>query len=66
MASNAWLWLVCATALVGGLLLGWGGHAYATRARHQNWPKRWNLQARPLLNAHERALFRELHATLPQ
>lgn len=65
MASNAWLWLVCAAALVGGLLLGWGGHAYVTRARHQNWPKRWNLQARPLLNAHERALFRELQATLP-
>ena len=66
MASSAWLWLVCASALIGGLLLGWAGHAYVTRARHQNWPKRWNLQARPLLNAHERALFRELQATLPQ
>ena len=66
MASNAWLWLVCASALVGGLLLGWGGHAYATRARHLNWPKRWNLQSRPLLNAHERALFRELRSALPQ
>ena len=66
MASNAWIWLVCAAALMGGLLLGWSGHAYVTRARLQNWPKRWNLQARPLLNAHERALFRDLRAALPQ
>lgn len=66
MVANAWLWLVCASALIGGLLLGWGGHAQVTRARHQNWPKRWNLQPRPLLNAHERALFRELRSALPQ
>lgn len=65
MSTGAWLWLVCGSALVGGLLLGWGLHAYATRARHVNWPKRWNLQARPLLNAHERALFRELRSALP-
>lgn len=66
MTSNVWVWLVGASALLIGALLGWSGHAYVTRARQRNWPKRWNLRARPLLNAHERALFRDLRAALPQ
>ena len=52
--------------MAGGLLLGWASHAYYSRSRKEDWPRQWNLQARPMLNTHERALFRELRGSLPQ
>lgn len=66
MTSDPVFGVFLLSTLVGGLLLGWACHGYVTRARHRHWPRQWNLQARPLFNAHERALFRELRTALPQ
>lgn len=54
------------TALIGGTAVGWAWRNQKTRTERRSWPRRWNLNARPLFNAHERALYRELRAALPQ
>jgi len=66
MGSDPIFWgssLLC--ALAGGILLGSAWRQYTTKAAKRGWPARWNLSARPLFNVHERALFRELRAALP-
>jgi hypothetical protein len=59
-----WWWMPPVTALA-GVLLGWWWRGRRDRAARRSWPARWNLQARPLFNAHERALHRDLKAALP-
>lgn len=63
-AQLAW-WTVAPAAALGGALLGWWWRGRRAKARLQGWPSRWDLQARPLFNAQERALHRELRAALP-
>lgn len=54
-----------AALLAGGLIGGlWRDHA--RRAAIKRWPRRWNLNARPLFNSHELSLYRELRLALPQ
>jgi hypothetical protein len=65
MGSDPTFWGFLLSALAGGSLLGWLWHGQALRSRRRRWPSRWNLNARPLFNVHERALYRELRATLP-
>jgi len=52
------------TAILGGWLLG---AAWQRRrpAHQREWPRRWNLNARPLFSTDERALFKELRHALP-
>lgn len=51
-------------AILGGWLLG---AAWQRRrpAHQREWPRRWNLNARPLFSTDERALFKELRQALP-
>ncbi|NBD20575.1 DUF2726 domain-containing protein [Aquabacterium fontiphilum] len=63
-AQLAW-WMVAPAAALGGALLGWWWRGRQEKARLRAWPTRWDLQARPLFNAQERALHRELRAALP-
>ncbi len=51
-------------AATAGLLLG----LFLQRRRpvnKQEWPRRWNLNARPIFTTDERILFKELRAALP-
>jgi hypothetical protein len=66
MGSDPIFWGIVLCALAGGILLGrlWQNHA--TQAALRRWPARWNLNARPIFTVHERALYRELRAALPQ
>lgn len=65
MGSDPIYWGIVLSALAGGIFLGMAWRTYATRAARRRWPARWNLGARPLFNAHERALYRDLRAALP-
>lgn len=66
MGSDPIFWGVLLCALAGGILLGRVWQHYSDKAARRRWPARWNLSARPLFNVHERALYRELRAALPQ
>lgn len=66
MAADPMAWGLVLLALVGGSLLGWMSRGSRDQAVRRSWPKRWNLNARPVFTVHERALFRELKAALPQ
>lgn len=65
MGSDPIYWGILLSALAGGIFLGRAWQQYATRAARRRWPTRWNLNARPLFSVHERALYRELRAALP-
>jgi hypothetical protein len=65
MGSDPIFWGILLCALAGGILLGSFWRLHAIKAARRQWPARWNLSARPLFNVHERALFRELRAALP-
>jgi hypothetical protein len=65
MGSDPIFWGAVLSALAGGILLGSAWQRYTIKAARRQWPKRWNLNARPLFGVHERALFRELRAALP-
>lgn len=58
-------WIAPPVASLIGLGLGWWWRGRLDRQRRRQWPARWNLHARPLFNAQERALHRELRAALP-
>ncbi len=58
--------LTMLAGLVPGMLLGGWLRARHLRRQHRGWPERWDLQPRPLFTAHERSLYRELRAALPQ
>lgn len=64
-AELAW-WLLAPAAALGGIAVGWWWRGRVTRARLRGWPTRWDLHARPLFNAQERALHQALRAALPQ
>jgi hypothetical protein len=66
MGSEPIFWGILLCALAGGVLLGMAWHRSSTQAARRAWPRRWNLNARPLFSVHERALYRELKAALPQ
>lgn len=66
MGSDPIFWGIVLCVLAGGLLLGRFWQQRATLAASQRWPARWNLHARPLFTVHERTLYRELRAALPQ
>jgi hypothetical protein len=51
-------------ATVVGWLLGVAWHRRRPASK-RDWPRRWNLNARPVFTADERALFRDLRAALP-
>lgn len=55
-----------ACGVLPGILLGWWLHGRRQRQRVRTWPDSWPLRPRPLFTAHERALYRELKAALPQ
>lgn len=65
MGSDPIFWGAVLSALAGGILLGGAWQKYTIKAVRRRWPARWNLNARPLFNVHERALYRELRAALP-
>ena len=65
MGFDPIFWGISLCALAGGILLGSAWRQHAIKAARRQWPARWNLSARPLFNVHERALFRELRAALP-
>ena len=58
--------LTMLAGLVPGMLLGGWLRTRAMRRQQRGWPEQWDLQPRPLFTAHERALYRELRAALPQ
>jgi hypothetical protein len=66
MGSDPIFWGILLCALAGGILLGRLWQHQAAQAARRRWPARWNLNARPLFTVHERALYRELRAALPQ
>lgn len=66
MAGDPIVWGLFLAALAGTGLLGWFWRGARDQARRRSWPDHWNLYARPLFSAQERALFRELKAALPQ
>ena len=66
MGADPIYWGSVLCALAGGIVLGSAWHKSAVKAARRAWPKRWNLNARPLFSSHERALYRELKAALPQ
>lgn len=66
MGSDPIVWGILLCALAGGILLGRLWQQRATQAAHRSWPARWNLNARPMFSVHERTLYRELRAALPQ
>ena len=66
MKSDLILWGMLLSALAVGVMLGWAGRQYKLNVARRAWPARWNLFARPLFTVHERTLFRELRAALPQ
>jgi hypothetical protein len=66
MKSDLILWGMLLSALAVGVMLGWAGRQYKLNAARRAWPARWNLFARPLFSVHERTLYRELRAALPQ
>ncbi|MGE5450612.1 MAG: DUF2726 domain-containing protein [Acidobacteriota bacterium] len=57
-------WVVL--ALTAGGLIGWLWRGARDQSQRRSWPRQWNLNARPVFTVHERALFRELKAALPQ
>lgn len=59
-------WGAVSGTLVLGLALGRLWQHRAALAARRRWPDKWNLNARPLFTVHERALYRELKAALPQ
>ena len=59
-------WALPPAAALAGLGLGWWWRGRRDRNARRQWPTRWNLHARPLFNAQERALHRELKDALPQ
>jgi hypothetical protein len=63
-AESLWL-LIAVLAWAGGMALGWAWRGRQAHKTQAHWPKRWDLNARPLFSAHERALYRELRAALP-
>lgn len=65
MGSDPIFWGIVLSALAGGIFAGRAWHSYTIRAARRHWPQRWNLNARPLFGVHERALYRELRAALP-
>ncbi len=65
MESDPIFWGMVLCALAGGILAGRAWQQWSTAAVRKQWPTRWNLNARPVFNSHERALFRELRAALP-
>jgi len=65
MGSDPIFWGILLSALAGGMLLGGAWQRYTIKAVRRRWPARWNLNARPLFSVHERALYRELRAALP-
>jgi len=65
MGSDPIFWGIVLSALAGGTFLGRAWQQYATKAARRRWPARWNLNARPLFTVHERALYRDLRAALP-
>jgi hypothetical protein len=65
MGSDPIFWGIVLSALAGGIFLGRAWQQYAARATRRRWPERWNLNARPLFTVHERALYRDLRAALP-
>jgi Protein of unknown function (DUF2726) len=48
-----------------GVALGVAWQSQKLRNLRRNWPRQWNLTARPLFTAHERALYRDLRLALP-
>lgn len=52
--------------LLAGWILGWWLRGRRDLTRKQAWPDEWNLNARPIFSTHERALYRDLKAALPQ
>jgi len=58
-----WVLLVVALGLGVGLGAFWQSQRLLNLRR--NWPRQWNLTARPLFTAHERALYRDLRVALP-
>lgn len=65
MATGPLLWLVSGAALVLGVLLGAVWQSQRLHGARRSWPRQWNLAARPIFNAHERALYRDLRLALP-
>jgi hypothetical protein len=65
MGSDPIYWGILLCALAGGVWLGWVWQKYTKQAARRQWPRRWNLNARPLFSVHERALYRDLRAALP-
>jgi hypothetical protein len=65
MGSDPIFWGIVLSALAGGILLGRAWQQYTAKAVRRRWPTRWNLNARPLFSVHERALYKELRAALP-
>lgn len=62
-------WSVAAAllaALLTGIVIGGLWRERARLAAIKRWPQRWSLNARPLFNSHELALYRELRLALPQ
>lgn len=65
MVSDPIFWGMVLSALAGGFSLGKIWQRQAAKLARRRWPARWNLNARPLFSVHERALYRELRAALP-
>lgn len=59
-------WVFPPAAALLGVAWGWWWRGRRDQRARRQWPARWNLHARPLFNAQERALHRELKAALPQ
>lgn len=65
MFSEYWQFTSMALAFGLGLALAHGWHRHR-QVRHKAWPRAFRLNARPVFNTHERLLYRELKAALPQ
>jgi hypothetical protein len=65
MASGPLFWIGVLAALGVGLGLGAWLQTQRAAAKRRQWPRAWNLTGRPVFNAHERALYRELCLALP-
>ena len=65
MGSGPLFWGLLLSALALGALLGAWWQAQRVQAVRRNLPRQWNLTPRPLFNAHERALYRDLRLSLP-
>lgn len=55
---------VMVLAALAGLLLGVVSQRRRPASKRE-WPRRWNLNARPIFTTDERLLFKELRAALP-